>query len=564
MTRAWILNGDCRQVLAQLPADSIDSVVTDPPYELGFMGKKWDASGVAFDPETWRAVLRVLKPGAHMLAFSGTRTYHRMVCAIEDAGFEIRDQLAWMYGSGFPKSLDVSKAIDASYGVEQPINADGVIANEQWSGWGTALKPAQEPIVLARKPLARGCTVAANVLAHGTGGINVDGCRIGWDPDDLAKKQQWAERYGANDYGSGDVYGGGEGLTASGGAGQQVAPNAAGRWPANVLLDETAAAMLDAQSGTSRARKNEKSDGRTHAHNEIYGEGKGWGRHDPDNSYGDSGGASRFFFVAREDDSEWLHANLGLANTAAGPLSLQNPAVASALSAAVTRALPEGDACVVSSAPSTSATPSESRRIVESAIAAILYIERMYSLGLLPESITVSDSRASCVVETGPTGITRITIDRWRSNGSADPVTFSNTSPSSAAGVAACRFSYVAKASRAEREAGLDHLPKHTAGELTDREEGSDGLKSPRAGAGRTSSGRANNHPTVKPIALMRYLVRLVTPPGGTVLDPFAGSGTTLCAAVQEGFFGVGIEMTPEYIPIIEGRLAHFMGASHG
>ena len=153
--------GDCRVRLKELADNSIDSIVTDPPYELGFMGKSWDASGIAYDVTVWQECLRVLKPGGHMLAFSGSRTYHRMACAIEDAGFQIRDQIMWVYGSGFPKSLNIGKQ-------------DGC---EVWDGWGTALKPAHEPIVLARKPLDG--TVAKNVLTHGVGGINIDGCRVG-------------------------------------------------------------------------------------------------------------------------------------------------------------------------------------------------------------------------------------------------------------------------------------------------------------------------------------------------------------------------------------------------
>ena len=146
--------GDCREIIATLPDCSIDSIVTDPPYELGFMGKKWDATGIAYDVNLWLECLRVLKPGGHLLAFGGTRTYHRMTCAIEDAGFEIRDCIVWLYGSGFPKSHNLKN---------------------EWDGWGTALKPANEPIVLARKPLTG--TVAANVTEHGTGALVAGGLR---------------------------------------------------------------------------------------------------------------------------------------------------------------------------------------------------------------------------------------------------------------------------------------------------------------------------------------------------------------------------------------------------
>jgi DNA modification methylase len=199
-----LLLGDCRERLKELPDCIVDSIVTDPPYELGFMGKSWDASGVAYDVTVWQECLRVLKHGGHLLSFGGSRTYHRMACAIEDAGFQIRDQIMWVYGSGFPKSLNISKAIDKAAGAERErVPYKGGIASgsgnyggggqihvgtkdgcvpvtaeaEVWDGWGTGLKPAHEPIVMARKPLDG--TVANNVLTYGVGGINIDGCRVG-------------------------------------------------------------------------------------------------------------------------------------------------------------------------------------------------------------------------------------------------------------------------------------------------------------------------------------------------------------------------------------------------
>lgn len=218
--------GDCLDVLATLPADSIDACVTDPPYHLtrvvkrfgkpgsapaqlgtdgayarasaGFMGKQWDGGDVAFRPETWAEVYRVLKPGAYLLAFGGTRTYHRLAVAIEDAGFEVRDMIAWVYGSGFPKSH----------------NLDG-----DREGWGTALKPAQEPICVARKPLIG--TVAENVARHGTGAINIDGCRVAGAP----WKAHRATGLAATKY-----------FTDGDPAVIDKAPHDLGRWPANLIL----------------------------------------------------------------------------------------------------------------------------------------------------------------------------------------------------------------------------------------------------------------------------------------------------------------------------------------
>jgi hypothetical protein len=198
-----ILQGDCLIKLKELDDNSVDSIVTDPPYELGFMGKSWDNTGIANNVDMWKECLRVLKPGGHLLSFGGTRTYHRMACAIEDAGFEVRDMIEWVYGSGFPKSLNIGKAVDKLQGNERetvgehpnpagnkaggnslnmsavgmPETAILTKGTSEWEGWGTALKPAHEPICMARKPLAEK-TVAENCLKWGTGGINIDESRV--------------------------------------------------------------------------------------------------------------------------------------------------------------------------------------------------------------------------------------------------------------------------------------------------------------------------------------------------------------------------------------------------
>jgi site-specific DNA-methyltransferase (adenine-specific) len=252
--------GDCLDVLRELEPDSIEACVTDPPYGFGdgkttgFMGKEWDRDVPGAD--LWREVYRVLKPGAHLLSFFGTRTYHRGVCAIEDAGFAIRDSVYWIYGSGFPKSLDVSKAIDSAAGAERAvigknanvavgraagpavygagagtwaevrpdITAPATDAAKQWDGWGTALKPASEPIVVARKPLSG--TVASNVLEHGCGGLNIDGCRVGTKPRKTGTKPTSDEPTGS-------------GATLTGSSKNRQAEYDAqnlGRWPSNVIL----------------------------------------------------------------------------------------------------------------------------------------------------------------------------------------------------------------------------------------------------------------------------------------------------------------------------------------
>jgi site-specific DNA-methyltransferase (adenine-specific) len=315
-----ILHGDCLALLPTLEADSIDSCVTDPPYAIRFMGKGWD-DDVALRHETWETVFRVLKPGAYLLAFGGTRTFHRMACAIEDAGFEIRDTCAWLYASGFPKSLDVSKAIDkaagatrtvigmkqygegATYGV-QPAGSrtGGGIMGEaaergpsletapatpeaaQWQGWGTALKPAFEPIIVARKPLGER-TVAANVLQHGTGALNIDACRVPLATGDITGRGQYESKGWKN---------------TSGMTGSFTDDWKKGRFPANVLhdgSDEVEAAF--AAYGSKRSAGDYPSDGIGTGQGVTYMPAKSQGQ-----LYSDSGTASRFFYTAKADSGD--------------------------------------------------------------------------------------------------------------------------------------------------------------------------------------------------------------------------------------------------------------------
>ena len=355
-----VRHGDCLDGMRMLDADSVDAIVCDPPYGLSFMGKDWD-HGVPGEP-FWAEALRVAKPGAHLLAFGGTRTFHRLACAIEDAGWEIRDCLSWLYGSGFPKSH-----------------------NGPWGG--TALKPAWEPVIMARKPLVG--TVAINFATHGTGALNVDGCRIaGAKP---------ATTRGA---------GGQNGRFGPIGAQGRILDDGAGRWPANVCLDEDAAAMLDAQSGE--------------------------------------------------------RASTGKPGRPAKP----------------------------------------------------------------------------CKVVPKP--------GMFESFGDKQGPLYSDTGGAS-------RFFYCPKASRSEREAGLDGFEERLS-------LGARFSSDPRMDRPQERRPFANHHPTVKPVALMRWLVRLVAPTDGVVLDPFMGSGTTGVACVREGRSFVGIEREPEYHAIAEARIAHARG----
>lgn len=405
-----ILLGNCKETLKTLEDESVDSIVTDPPYELGFMSKKWDSQGIAYDVEMWQECLRVLKPGGYLLAFGGTRTYHRMTCAIEDAGFEIRDSIDWLFLTGFPKSINISKEINKRSGVETTDEA------KRWEGWGTALKPAREPIVVARKPFKG--PLYKNVLEHGTGGMNIDACRV--DPKGAALR---SEAYPS------------------------------GRWPANIILTHSADCKIVGQEETKARVINRWNDG-----------AKPFG-----------GGAGHEFTTHQtsEDGNERYDIYECVEGCPAKLLDEQSGI----------------------------AKPKAARRGASRFFNQLNWSEEDF----LP-------------------------------------------------------FFYVAKASNKERNAGLDHLETKSAGEVTGRKEGSAGLNNPRAGAGRTS-GNKNFHPTVKPVKLMEWLVRLVTPPGGTVLDPFMGSGTTGVAAINQGFNFIGCELMEEYIPIAEGRIEYALNA---
>lgn len=509
--------GDCLEVMRALAPDSVDSIVTDPPYGIGFMGKAWDhgVPGVPF----WVEALRVAKPGAYLLAFGGTRTFHRLACAIEDAGWELRDTIMWVYASGFPKATDRKKI------------------PEGWEGWNTALKPAWEPIIVARKPLIG--TVAANLLAHGTGALNIDGCRVPTVGNDDGR---WGN--GSRPGGFGDVG------AAKGSSTPNGRKHDAGRWPANVLHDgseEVLAAFPNApgQQGDltgdepSRPFKNTYGvmDGRRVAQARL-----------------DTGSAARFFAKHELSDEDWLWQNLSLAPTAGSIFNLQNAYVASALSDAATSALPAGTQCVVAKAPSTSATASELRQIATALIETIQRTASACWLGQQLGERSRSASHARAAVAHEPTGITTITVSHWKSGGFAEPVTFNITETNSEPGAKDFgRFKYCAKASREDRNDGCDELPTVVTDVLAGhRSRRMEEVKRPDGAPPATGK---NNHPTVKPTDLMRWLCRLVTPPGGLVLDPFAGSGSTGRGAIAEGMRFVGIELDPEYARIAEARI---------
>ena len=419
-------NYDCLNVLKMMIEDEVfvDSIVTDPPYELGFMGRSWDSTGIAFQKETWELCFKVLKPGGHLLAFSGSRTYHRMAVAIEDAGFEIRDQVMWLYGSGFPKSMNVGKALDKKLGNEriktgekkthsnkgikqseqrtaigagafgQEVEEDVTVGTTEWEGWGTALKPAHEPLVLARKPLSEK-SVVDNVLKHRTGGINIDECRVeGNDakypdsnPDFRDQGRQSKENMG---------------------------------------IDKLSFGQTENVKRKKVIRK------------------------------------------SRDEKGVWTNDNSGM------------------------------------KAEGSEYADADPR-------------------GRFPSNI----------MHDGSDSIKKLFEDK-------------------------SRYFYCAKTSKAERNQGLDNFPiknKKGGGGTSNNVWYEDDVNSASGKFGSEKAPSKNVHPTVKPIKLMKYLCRLITPKGGTVLDPFMGSGSTGMAAKEENFDFVGIEKEEEYFNIASARI---------
>jgi site-specific DNA-methyltransferase (adenine-specific) len=281
--RVGLLFGNCVSVMQDLELDSFDAVITDPPYHIGFMGKDWEQGNIAFQPKTWKRVFKVMKPGSHLLAFGGTRTFHRLVCAIEDAGFEIRDTIAWMYGSGFPKSLDFAGWRDAQ-GTRHI--KDEFAGHPQAEGFGTALKPAIELICVARKPLSE-LTVAANVLKHGTGGLNIDACRVASESRPIMIRTDTIVK-------ATSMSGSSTGSTSSGEFSQL------GRWPANVAhdgSDEVLAAF--ARFGESKSIASKGRNGKD------VGSVFSFARTDDQlRGHSDTGTAARFFYTAKAPRKE--------------------------------------------------------------------------------------------------------------------------------------------------------------------------------------------------------------------------------------------------------------------
>ena len=525
-----LFHGDNIPILKRFPSECFDAVVTDPPYGLSFMGKKWDYDVPSV--ELWREVLRVLKPGGHVLSFGGTRTYHRMVVNIEDAGFEIRDQVMWLYGSGFPKSLDVSKAIDKAAGAERevvghqnyksnlniqsgklkgaecladnyiptPITAPATDDAKKWQGFGTALKPANEPICLARKPLEKGLTVAENVLKWGCGAINVDGCRIGTQEKLSSGRHTTGDQQGPSGYKTTNR--------------TKYEQSTQGRWPANLLLDETAAEMLDAQSGQfagSIGRANRKSAGEYNASNYKVGVVT-------ETEIKNFGGASRFFYVAKASKRE---RNAGLEKN---DLMWEHEAWEK---------------------PDLKLALTDMLKHAKDISGAILTDAYLWNIGQFGLNIT-----GQCPTATTYTIKTALKLIIELKTLSASQNSNINASIQDAIRtIEANGLSLVESAALISQS-----LPSIT-NEKTVSVLGAvlAVLQTLSTIKGFAKSG--NFHSTVKPIRLMEYLVKLVTPPGGTVLDPFMGSGSTGVACKNLGFNFTGIELSEEYFEIAKKRM---------
>ena len=428
--RFKLYQGDNLENLKKLPDNSVDSVVTDPPYGISFMNRKWDYDVPSV--ELWKEVYRVLKPGGHLLSFGGTRTYHRMVVNIEDAGFEIRDQIMWLYGSGFPKSLNIGKAVDKLQGNERKEICKITKGQSDWEGWGTALKPANEPICVARKPLSEK-TVAKNVLKWGTGGINVDGCRIGT-----------TDTYNYKNGPKGNSFS--VGKEPDGKRTEPVEMNPEGRFPANLIFECICDEVIKGEKGEPRIGRVGKD-----CDNGIY-EGAGWKKDIEGKWFNDKGD---------------IHTN-----------------------------------------------PDCPCRMLDEQSGVSKSIGNKYE----------GKDTNTKFPRIGNVGRQKTYADKG----------------------GASRFFYQAKVSKKERNMGLDGFEdKEKIGNLSDVVSDSK-LKV------------KNNHPTVKPINLMTYLCRLVTPKNGIVLDPYMGSGSTGISALLEGFRFVGMEMDEEYIKIAESRIENF------
>lgn len=568
-----IIHGDCLEELKKLEDNSVDAIVTDPPYGLSFMGKKWDYDVPSI--EVWQECLRVLKPGGYLLAFAGTRTQHRMAVRIEDAGFEIRDMIAWVYGSGFPKSLNIGKAIQKIQGIDLEIigenpnhrpnspkdNSKGdfnpksegnkylksVTTPEakEWEGWGTALKPALEPITVARKPISEK-TVAENCLKWGVGGINIDECRVEAGPDHIKNATRHTNK----------IYRGGFNDSP---INSDASP--LGRFPANLLHDGSDE-VVSLFPNTKPTKPHGGDGGKLDTQNM----GRGFKRM-PCELSDNGGSASRFFMTCKytpNDAIMKLCENNINANNAELSLPITNliEAVVNIYSV-LKSATPNIDllnqnlnALFAEKIPKNTVIDFVAKLVATSEVPEVLLsqqeLQATQDFIINYKNSTQTQNLASAE-KLENTDITQITINLLKLCGFVvlviDENTNSDTKEKAEQKLEPKRFAYIPKASKSERNRGCEHLEEKDARKF----DGGDFVSS--TGKSKKDTVARNNHPTVKPIALMEYLVKLVSREGAVVLDPFAGSGTTGLACKNLNRKYILIEREEDYIKIIKARL---------
>lgn len=537
-----LMKGNNLELLNELPDNSIDSVVTDPPYGLSFMNKKWDYDVPSV--EFWKKIYQKLKPGGHILSFGGTRTYHRMVVNMEDAGFEIRDQIMWLYGSGFPKSLNIGKAVDKNQGNEREVVGEQVIPykdenrsvlqpkdgwNENsmktrfditkgtspYEGWGTALKPANEPICLARKPLSEK-SVAENVLKWKTGGINVDGCRIDLNGDDTSRKISENKN---------DIN-----IINSNKVGSMDDKWKEGRFPANIIFDESAAEMLDEQSGITKTKADlNYKHNKTDSNSDVF---QSRGTYTPRE---DKGGASRFFYQAKVSKAE---RNMGLdgfeIKINIGTIKLliykrKNKIVWERQDLNQTHQVDMEQ----SQQKDTEGFITKEECVWNTELFGNYIMERFQKdiksiTEMKTNSITIYQTLNSLIQQSTNEYI--VTQQKELMDG----------------------IKFVESADKKNTKAIITYQKKDGLNQSVNpaslREVWSISVEEEVK----------SNHPTMKPINLMTYLCRLITPENGIVLDPFMGSGSTGIAAQLEGFRFVGMEMDEEYMKIATARIENY------
>jgi len=603
MTKHTLHLGDCLDVLRTLPDNSVDAVVTDPPYGLSFMGKRWDYDVPAV--EVWAECLRLLKPGGHLLAFAGTRTQHRMAVRIEDAGFEIRDMIAWVYGSGFPKSLDVSKAIDSAAGAvrevvgvhvqsrqdrkpgnslegskdaslawQHDITAPATDLARQWQGWGTSLKPSLETVTFASKPFTdqqEWDTIASN-LVRLEARLWLLSFASAADQASTSNQKEFDEVCAIARWTADDVTNTRGALCAQMDMSRfalatSTALSIVSSWRHTLIesLKAGSTSTTETRSSTTidlkilRFSLSQITPGTITKACSL-----------PGGFNVNASNAERHFSVslsllqsihalsvtalamsleAENSQAEAVKPNLDPCIMARKPLV---GTVAETVTTWGTGAI-NVDGCRVGTSKSVPSSPSTGGQWYGDGGEDGTESGHNPNVGRFPANL-IHDGSDEVVGLFPETTTGKPTVGSQPTTGEVFGAYAQRSTVGGGDSGSAARFFYCAKASKADRDDGCDALPFRESAEMVDRDEDSPGIQSPRAGAGRKNCAR-NFHPTVKPTDLMRYLCRLVTPPGGTVLDPFMGSGSTGRGALEEGFRFIGIERDPEYFKIAEVRI---------